>query len=527
TTRTTARSPSRSPTSAGSRCPPRPRTMWAGCSSTSPRCGPSSARSPTPGSSPSASPPRSWRPPMCRSTHGCSPAPGSRSPSPPPAPPRRSSRRWSDEELRRLRRPRRGRLDPLPPVRRRPAGPGRAESVPDGAAALLPPPGAAGADAHLPGRDRGVLPRPAAVPPRRGEHRGAALRVARGGDDLAGGADGDQQAAQPRQVHRLPGDGRGRGERVLGLPHAVVRLVGDLRGPDRLLRLDHRPADHGAADPHGAGRLRRLQRPDGAARAHPDRVPGAGLGGGGAALGDLRRPQHRGGGAAADPARRRGAARARQAPAPVGGRRALRRGSRHPRHRPRRADDPCARRLLKMQDARPHVRCGSERPVGTHQLERRSMDRERHEDDRGGADWIFAAGDPHDLPTDRLPDRAEFDRYATPLLARRDAYPAMPPGENETVDLSSLDLEHPDADPAGGSGAEPAAATGAIPVLGPDGDPVPAEPDDEEALVAPLARPGAISYARSGTTPNAEDEDETPWNGFVLPDRFRELGVFD
>ncbi len=155
------------------------------------------------------------------------------------------------------------------------------------------------------------------------------------------------------------------------------------------------------------------------------------------------------------------------------------------------------------------------------------MDRERHEDDPGGADWIFAAGDPHDLPTDRLPDRAEFDRYATPLLARRDAGPAMPPGENETVDLSSLDLEHPDADPAGGSGAEPAAATGAIPVLGPDGDPVPAEPDDEEALVAPLARPGAISYARSGTTPNAEDEDETPWNGFVLPDRFRELGVFD
>ena len=155
------------------------------------------------------------------------------------------------------------------------------------------------------------------------------------------------------------------------------------------------------------------------------------------------------------------------------------------------------------------------------------MDRERHEDDPGGADWIFAAGDPHDLPTDRLPDRAEFDRYATPLLARRDADPAMPPGENETVDLSSLDLEHPDADPARGSDAEPAAATGAIPVLGPDGDPVPAEPDDEESLVAPLARPGAISYARSGTTPNAEDEDETPWNGFVLPDRFRELGVFD
>src|SRR5699024_7733850 len=178
-----------------------------------------------------------------------------------------------------------------------------------------------------------------------------------------------------------------------------------------------------------------------------------------------------------------------------------------------------------MQDARRHARCGSERPAGTHQLEGRSMDRERHEDGPGAADWSFAAGDPHDLPTDRLPDRAEFDRYATPLLARRDAGPAMPPGENETVDLSSLDIEHPDADPARGSDAEPAAATGAIPVLGPDGDPVPAAPDDEEALVAPLSRPGAVSYARSGTTPNAEDEDETPWYGFVPLHRFRALGV--
>ncbi|ATG52881.1 hypothetical protein CFK38_16150 [Brachybacterium vulturis] len=160
------------------------------------------------------------------------------------------------------------------------------------------------------------------------------------------------------------------------------------------------------------------------------------------------------------------------------------------------------------------------------------MDRERHEDDPQGADWIFAADDPHDLPTDRLPDRAEFDRYATPLLARRGADPALPPGENETVDLSGLDLEAP--------AAEPAAATGAIPMLGPDGDPVLATeredaeereaeggPVDDEALVAPLARPGAVSYARSGTTPNREDGDEIPWNGFVLPDRFQELGVFD
>ncbi|MDN6400228.1 MAG: hypothetical protein L0K01_07210 [Brachybacterium sp.] len=159
------------------------------------------------------------------------------------------------------------------------------------------------------------------------------------------------------------------------------------------------------------------------------------------------------------------------------------------------------------------------------------MDRERHEEDPRGADWIFAAGNPHDLPTDRLPDRAEFDRYATPLLARRGGGPAMPPGEHETVDLSSLDLAAPGAEPAAANGAEPDAATGAIPVLGPDGEPVsggaPDSRDEEEALVAPLARPGAVSYARSGTTPNAEDGDEIPWNGFVLPDRFKELGVFD
>lgn len=168
------------------------------------------------------------------------------------------------------------------------------------------------------------------------------------------------------------------------------------------------------------------------------------------------------------------------------------------------------------------------------------MDRERHEDDPRGADWIFAASDPHDLPTDRLPDRAEFDRYATPLLARRSTGPAMPPGENETVDLSDLDLEGAGADGTGtdgrdGSGAgeaaepvvEPEAVTGAIPFLGPDGDPVTDGPGpDGEALVAPLARPAAVSYARSGTTPNAEEE-EIPWNGFVLPDRFRELGIFD
>ncbi|ATG55691.1 hypothetical protein CFK41_13595 [Brachybacterium ginsengisoli] len=149
------------------------------------------------------------------------------------------------------------------------------------------------------------------------------------------------------------------------------------------------------------------------------------------------------------------------------------------------------------------------------------MDRERHGEGTQDDDWIFAIDDPHSLPTDRLPDRAEFDRYATPLLARRAGGAAMPPGENETVDLSSLDLTDPGADPA----QEPAAATGAIPMLGPDGEPL--EDEDADQLTAPLSRPAAAtSYARSGTTPNAEG-DEIPWNGFVLPDRFTDLGVFD
>ena len=56
------------------------------------------------------------------------------------------------------------------------------------------------------------------------------------------------------------------------------------------------------------------------------------------------------------------------------------------------------------------------------------MDREprdgQHRDQ--DADWIFAIDDPHSLPTDRLPDRAAFDRYATPLLARRGAAPSLP-----------------------------------------------------------------------------------------------------
>ena len=56
-------------------------------------------------------------------------------------------------------------------------------------------------------------------------------------------------------------------------------------------------------------------------------------------------------------------------------------------------------------------------------MDRESRDGQHRDQD---ADWIFAIDDPHSLPTDRLPDRAAFDRYATPLLARRGASPSLP-----------------------------------------------------------------------------------------------------
>ncbi|WP_114855171.1 hypothetical protein [Brachybacterium sp. YJGR34] len=146
------------------------------------------------------------------------------------------------------------------------------------------------------------------------------------------------------------------------------------------------------------------------------------------------------------------------------------------------------------------------------------MDRDPRGDEHQDADWIFATDDPHSLPTDRLPDRAEFDRYAAPLLAARDRGPAMPRGQNDTVDLEDVGAVQ-------APGVDLDASTGAIPALDEsaleDGD------GDAESLVAPLPRPRTVSYARSGTTPNAEDEDEVRLDGFVLPERFKELGIFD
>ena len=137
------------------------------------------------------------------------------------------------------------------------------------------------------------------------------------------------------------------------------------------------------------------------------------------------------------------------------------------------------------------------------------MDRDPRSEEDQDADWIFAIDDPHSLPTDRLPGREEFDRYAQPLLARRGQGPALP------------DQDRP--------GAEPDAVTGAIPAVGgeEDGSDGPDGTDGTaDETVAPLARPRVVSYARSGTTPNAED-DEIPIAGFQLPERFKDLGLFD
>ena len=131
------------------------------------------------------------------------------------------------------------------------------------------------------------------------------------------------------------------------------------------------------------------------------------------------------------------------------------------------------------------------------------MDRDPRSEEDQDADWIFAIDDPHSLPTDRLPGREEFDRYAQPLLARRGQGPALP------------DQDRP--------GVEPDAVTGAIPVVEGEEDGSDGTADE---TVAPLARPRVVSYARSGTTPNAED-DEIPIAGFQLPERFKDLGLFD
>lgn len=175
------------------------------------------------------------------------------------------------------------------------------------------------------------------------------------------------------------------------------------------------------------------------------------------------------------------------------------------------------------------------------------MDSDRRRDENQDADWIFATDDPQTLPTERLPDRAEFDRYAAPLLARRRAEAVLPPSEQMTTDLSDLDGE------ALRAGSEPEARTGAIPMIELDEDDSDSGDGADDATGAtgaaddspgsagstsgsempgttsPLRAPRDLTYARSGSTPNAEDSEDSGRgvDGLVLPDRFKELGVFD
>ena len=154
----------------------------------------------------------------------------------------------------------------------------------------------------------------------------------------------------------------------------------------------------------------------------------------------------------------------------------------------------------------------------------------RRGDSPDDADWIFASSDPRTLPTERLPSRSEFDRYAAPLLARREE-PALPAGEGETADLSEIDAAALRAAgkprrprPAVGRGDEPDAATGVIPAVdGEDSAGVGTPGVDGDTGAAAPRR----SYARSGTTPNAEDDGRAQLSTITIPARFQDLGIFD
>lgn len=183
---------------------------------------------------------------------------------------------------------------------------------------------------------------------------------------------------------------------------------------------------------------------------------------------------------------------------------------------------------------------------------------ERERGTAGDADWIFASDDPHTLPTEQLPDRAAFDKYAAPLLERKraeraQALQAQLAGDDAHPRGSGDDSTPGDADEGYGTDAAPAPVT-PPPAAGtstsvrspltpssaappwPTGEPRQGTARrlvdwdlDTEDRDAP-GRPGeavlpsrATSYARSGTTPNVEDRA----SGIEMPERFRELGVFD
>lgn len=183
---------------------------------------------------------------------------------------------------------------------------------------------------------------------------------------------------------------------------------------------------------------------------------------------------------------------------------------------------------------------------------------ERERGTAGDADWIFASDDPHTLPTEQLPDRAAFDKYAAPLLERKraeraralaaqlagdDAHPRgsgddSTPGdahEGYGTDAAPAPVTPPPAAGTSTSVRSPLTPSSAAPPW-PTGEPRQGTARrlvdwdlDTEDRDAP-GRPGeavlpsrATSYARSGTTPNVEDRA----SGIEMPERFRELGVFD
>ena len=121
------------------------------------------------------------------------------------------------------------------------------------------------------------------------------------------------------------------------------------------------------------------------------------------------------------------------------------------------------------------------------------------QNDRGD-DWIFASPDPGTLPTEQLPDLDAFEGVGSPLSARQRSQPARPAAEDiatqETTDLSGLgdELEQLRGESA----------------------------DEPPTTTAPLRVP---TYARSGVTPNAEDD--SVGRDLKLPARFHDLGIFD
>lgn len=155
-------------------------------------------------------------------------------------------------------------------------------------------------------------------------------------------------------------------------------------------------------------------------------------------------------------------------------------------------------------------------------------------DTAGDSDWIFASDDPRTLPTEQLPDRAAFDRYAAPLLERRrtERAEALRAQLGETGTPSSADAVDAPQGPAPVARPWPGSPT-ATPEADRrqyDWDVDTAEREAPDAQGA-QHRPGQAvlpsresSYARSGTTPNAA---ETPPRGLEIPERFRVVGVFD